>query len=470
MTGTAPVIWWVRRDLRLSDNPALRAAAAGGPVIAAFINDESVARLGAAPKWRLGQGLAELAASLETRGSRLVLRSGAARDELARLVAETGAAGVVWNRLYDPAARERDAQIKRDLAACGVSTQSFAGHLLFEPWAVRTGQGGHYSVFTPYWRAVRTREVPPPDRAPSHIPAPARWPESESLADWRMGAAMGRGARVVARHARIGEAAAQGRLEAFIAHGIDAYDRMRDLPAAGGTSRLSENLAWGEIGPRTVWHAALRGRDEGRAGAESFLRQLVWRDFAWHLLYHTPRLADANWRAEWDAFPWRGDNEEALLWRQGRTGVPMVDAAMREMYVTGTMHNRARMVAASFLTKHLLTHWKVGMDWFADCLIDWDPAANALGWQWVAGSGPDAAPYFRIFNPETQAERFDPEAAYRHRFVAELTPDPGRDARDFFRAAPRGWGLDPAAPYPDPVIGLKAGRARALDAFQKLGR
>ena len=236
--------------------------------------------------------------------------------------------------------------------------------------------------------------------------------------------------------------------------------RDRDRPDRAGSSRLSENLTWGEISPRAVWHAAERAR--GRAGGSRRCRkELIWREFAWHLLWHSPDLATANWRRDWDRFPWRGDNPDAERWRRGMTGEPMVDAGMRELFVTGTMHNRVRMLAASYLTKHLLTDWRVGLAWFEDCLVDWDPAANAMNWQWVAGSGPDAAPFFRVFSPERQAERFDPDGAYRRRF---LDPD-APEARAFFAAVPRSWGLDPAAPYPAPVIDAAEGRRRALAAY-----
>ena len=231
------------------------------------------------------------------------------------------------------------------------------------------------------------------------------------------------------------------------------------------TSSLSENLTYGEIGPRTVWHAAARALDDGHAGDEHFRKELVWREFAYHLMHHTPHIVDRHWRDAWDAFPWRGDNDDAERWRRGLTGVPFVDAAMREMYVTGKMHNRSRMIAGSYLTKHLMTDWRVGLAWFADCLTDWDPASNAMGWQWVAGSGPDAAPYFRIFNPDTQAEKFDADGSYQRRFVAELSETPGPEALSYFEAVPRAWHLDPTAAYPAPVIGLAEGRALALAAY-----
>jgi len=276
---------------------------------------------------------------------------------------------------------------------------------------------------------------------------------------------MRRGAAVVSAHQSPGEGAALARLAAFAEGPMAGYAARRDFMAEPATSGLSENLTWGEISPRRIWHRGWRAMEEGNPGAETFLKELVWREFAWHLMHHYPQIASRNWKPDWDAFPWRGDSAEAERWRRGQTGEPVVDAAMREMYVTGRMHNRARMIVASYLTKHLLTDWRIGLDWFAECLTDWDPAANAMGWQWVAGSGPDAAPFFRIFNPATQAEKFDPEARYRRRWVAELSRNPGADALSFFDAAPLSWQLDPARRYPLPMIDLAAGRERALAAL-----
>ena len=466
MSDTTPILCWLRRDLRLADNPMLYAAAmTGRPVIPVFINDETVSALGAAPQWRLGRAIAAFAEALEGIGARLVLRRGAALEVLRALIDESGAGAVWWGRQYDRAAIARDRDVKAALVAGGIDARSFAGHLLHEPWTVETGQGSYYKVYTPFWRAVKDRDVPAPDPAPASLPAPVAWPRSDALSDWRMSAAMDRGAAVVAVHACVGEAAARERLDGFVAERIAGYKARRDMLAEDATSLLSENLTHGEIGPRTVWRAAMAARADGAAGAEAFAQELVWRDFAWHLTYHTPHIAERNWRSDWEDFPWRGDNADAEGWRRGRTGVAVVDAAMREMYVTGRMHNRARMIVASFLTKHLLTHWRIGLDWFADCLIDWDPASNALGWQWAAGSGPDAAPYFRIFNPETQAQKFDPDAAYRRRWVAELSDTPPATALSYFDAIPRSWGLVPDAAYPEPAIGLKAGRERALAAY-----
>jgi deoxyribodipyrimidine photo-lyase len=284
-----------------------------------------------------------------------------------------------------------------------------------------------------------------------------------------MGAAMNRGAAVVARHAAVGEAAAQDRLADFVATRIGAYAEARDFPARQGTSRLSENLAWGEISVRACWHAGLRALGEGRRGAETFLRELVWRDFAWHLVHHTPHIVRESWREEWRDFPWDEDagRPEVRAWMQGRTGVPFVDAAMREMYVTGTMHNRARMIVASYLTKNLLGHWRIGQRWFEDCLIDWDPASNALGWQWTAGSGPDAAPYFRVFNPDTQAEKFDADGAYRRAWIAEGQARPPETALSYFEAIPVSWGMSPGDRYPSPLVDAAEGRRRALAAYER---
>lgn len=470
MTDTAPVLMWFRRDLRLGDNAALRAAVdLGRPVIPVFIHDEVVEAHGAAPKWRLGLGVAALADRLSGMGSRLILRRGRAEDVLTALIRETGAGAVYWSRLYDPDAIARDKGVKAALGAMGVEAKSFAGHVLFEPWTVETKTGDYYKVYSPFWRAVKDRVVPVPAPAPSTIKSPEVWPASDTLSDWAMGAAMRRGADVVAPYLAVGEAAARDRLDRFIDERADTYKARRDYPAQEATSRLSENLTYGEISPATIWHAGMRAHHEGAAGAEHFLKELVWRDFAYHLAYHTPRIVSDNWREGWDSFPWSedGDTPEVTAWKQGRTGIRFVDAAMREMYVTGTMHNRARMIVGSYLTKHLMTHWRVGLKWFEDCLVDWDPAANAMGWQWVAGCGPDAAPYFRIFNPETQLDKFDGDGAYTARWIAEGATRPSATALSYFDAIPESWPIGPSDRYPTPSQSLEAGRRRALTAYEK---
>ena len=460
-------IWWVRKDLRLGDNPALvQALAAGGSVIPVFVLDEVFESYGAAPLWRFGLGVEALAAQLEAMGSRLVCRRGRAEDVLTALVRETGAKTVRWSRAYDPDQVARDKGVKAALAAEGVDAASAPGHVMFEPWAVETKTGGYYRVYSPFWRAVADLGVAEPLDAPSVLPVPEVWPASERIADWGLAGPMRRGAAVVAGHVCVGEAAALARLGAFVEDRIDAYKDRRDFPAERSTSGLSENLAWGEISPGTCWHASRRLVEEGSRGAEHFLKELVWREFAYHLVWHTPHMLTRNWREGWDSFPWNEDETaEVLAWKQGRTGVRFVDAAMREMYVTGVMHNRARMIVASFLTKHLMSHWRIGQAWFDDCLIDWDPASNAMGWQWVAGSGPDAAPYFRVFNPDGQLEKFDKDRDYIRRWIAEDETNPTSTALSYFEAVPKSWGLTAEAGYPEPMVELAEGRARALEAY-----
>lgn len=462
------VIWWIRRDMRLADNVALCAAARLGDVIPVFIRDAGVDALGAAPKWRLGLGVQHLAEHLKQLGGTIVLRSGDAREVLLQLAKETGASAVYWSRLYDPDAIDRDTDVKSALSAQGIDAQSFAGHVLFEPWSVETKQGGFYKVYTPFWNTVKHREIPPSVGVPEMQFAAA--PHSESLADWHLGAAMNRGADVVLPHTHVGETAAQTRLTEFIDTHVDTYKARRDFPAEPVCSGLSENLTYGEISPRQIWHAGQRAFHEGAAGAEHFLKELVWREFAYHLLFHKPDLPTQNFRPHWAAFPWRDDSSavEVKRWMQGQTGIQFVDAAMREMYVTGTMHNRARMIVASYLTKHLLTDWRVGRAWFEECLIDWDPASNAMGWQWVAGCGPDAAPYFRIFNPDGQIEKFDKHCAYLDRWLVTKHTDPSATALSYFEAVPKSWGLTPDDGYPEPIAPLAEGRNRALEAYSAL--
>lgn len=471
MSTQQPIIVWFRRDLRVCDHPALSAAAqSGAPVIAVFIKDEHVDALGAAPKWRLGAALEKFSQTLAALGAQLVLRSGPALDVLQGLIKETGAQSVFWSRLYDPESVARDTAVKANLRAQGIEARSFGGHLMFEPWSVETKSGGMYKVYTPFWRSVKDRDVDAPLPTPAKL-TPYSGVDSETLANWVLGRGMQRGGAIVARHAQVGEGAAQDRLAEFIAQGVSDYVKQRDLPAVRGTSGLSENLALGEISPHQCWHAGLRALHEGKSDAEVFLKELVWREFAYHLMHHTPHILDSNWKPDWDKFAWNTDENhpDLLAWKQGRTGIEFVDAAMREMYVTGKMHNRGRMIVASYLTKHLLTHWKIGQAWFEDCLTDWDPASNAMGWQWAAGSGPDASPYFRVFNPVTQLDKFDRDRGYTRAWIAEGQSNPPETALSFFKATPKRWNLTPDALYPKPVVDAAEGRKRALDAYQGRG-
>ncbi|KAB7616141.1 deoxyribodipyrimidine photo-lyase [Amylibacter sp. SFDW26] len=465
MTTKSPIILWLRRDLRLSDHPALYTAVqTGRPIIPVWIHDECVETLGAAPKWRMGLSVKQFATTLENMGSKLILRRGKAVDVLKGLVKETGATTVYWSRAYDLDAIERDTAVKTSLREMGLKADSFKGHLLFEPWVAQTKAGGFFKVYTPFWNCVRQIPVSDCLPAPTNIASPITWPKTDNIVDWEMGRAMNRGAHVVAKHVCVGEEAALDRLTHFIDTAVDRYKEDRDFAGLPATSRLSENLTYGEISPRVLYHAGRAAMERGAKGAEHFIKEVVWREFAYHLIYHTPQITTSNWRSEWDSFPWRNDNPDAELWRQGMTGEPFIDAGMRELYVTGIMHNRVRMLVGSYLTKHLMTHWKVGLDWFADTLIDWDPASNAMGWQWVAGCGPDAALYFRVFNPATQAEKFDGDRAYRDRFLPteENSHD---DGMSFYAAIPLSWKLDLGQKSEEPIISLKEGRERALAAY-----
>ncbi|MEX0303024.1 MAG: deoxyribodipyrimidine photo-lyase [Leisingera sp.] len=470
MSNRPLVIWWIRRDLRLADNPALTAAVANGSaVLPVYILDAQDEALGAAPKFRLGLGLEHFGRELGKAGSRLILRRGNALEQLRQIIAETGAVAVYWSRLYNPAANERDTEVKQQLKTQGIDARSFSGRLLFEPWTVKTKAGGMFKVFTPFWKSLRLRAVDGLLSVPAALTTPGNWPDSDDLAGWAMGASMHRGADVVARHCRVGEAAAQARLDAFLEESVAVYKDRRDFPGEDATSGLSENLAWGEISPHRIWHLGCTAMERSSQGAETFLKQVVWREFAYHLMHHSSAILTRNWRPEWEAFPWQETEIPDLqAWRRGQTGYDFVDAAMRELFVTGKMHNRARMIAASFLTKHLMMHWKLGMDWFAETLVDWDPASNAMGWQWVAGSGPDASPFFRIFNPSGQQKKFDPSGDYTRRWIAEGQGTPPQSALDFFATVPRSWNLAPDAPRAAPIIPLQAGRERALTAYHEM--
>ena len=474
MADQGPAIWWIRRDLRLRDNPALMQAlelSKGAGVIPVYILDPLDEALGAAPQFRLGLGLEKFNQTLKACGSQLILRRGPALKVLQDICGEVGATSVVWSRAYDPDAIARDSDVKASLKTIGINAQSTGGRVLFEPWTVATGAGGMFKVYTPFWKAVRERDPGGVIAAPDRMPPPSQWPASLGLAELGLGRAMRRGADIVAAHCHVGEDAAQARLDQFLERRVIAYKSDRDLPGVRGCSGLSENLAWGEISPHRIWQAGMAVWHTGmaQAGAETFLKELCWREFAYHLMYHSPEILTRNWRPQWDGFPWQTeDTPEVLAWKQGRTGYTLVDAAMRELYVTGHMHNRARMVVASFLCKHLMVHWKTGMKWFEDCLVDWDPAANAMGWQWVAGSGPDAAPFFRIFNPDTQAQTHDPQRNYRDMWLAEGRRAPAPEALSFFDAAPLSWNMRPDMGPPVPIVDLKAGRARALEAHAAL--
>ena len=432
----SPSIVWFRDDLRLADNPALRAALdRDEPIIALYVLDEEsdgVRPLGGAARWWLHHSLASLHERLRDRAGRLVLRRGAAVRAVREVVRDAGAGAVFWNRRYGGPERAIDGALKSGLRADGVEVASFAGSLLFEPWTVKTGSGSHYSVFTPFWRACRALPAPrDPVPEPREIPGPGRHPASDRLEDWGLLPTTPDWAGGLRDTWEPGEPAARRRLRTFLSEELATYDRARDEPAAGATSMLSPYLRWGEVSPYTVWHEA-----KSADGAGGFLTEVGWREFAWHTLFHFPDLATKNLRAEFDAFTWpRLKPTHLKAWQRGRTGIPLVDAGMRELWHTGHMHNRVRMVTASFLIKNLLIDWRRGEEWFWDTLVDADAASNPFNWQWVAGSGADAAPYFRIFNPELQAKKFDPHGTYIGEWRADADLEPIVDLRETRNAA-----------------------------------
>lgn len=467
------MLLWFRRDLRLTDNPALdRAARTGRPVLPVFILDDDqpgIRRLGGASRWWLHGSLDALRTALEALGSRLLLRRGAADAVLAQLVRETGATDIVWNRLYDPDAVRRDKRIEALRVENSVAVQSCNAGLLFEPWTIRTGQQTPYRMFTPFWRRCLQERFDAPSSGPSALPAPAAWPASDELDDWRLRCSTPDWAAGLRAAWRPGEAGARKRLDAFLAEGLGNYHEDRDLPGAAGTSRLSPHLHFGEIGPRQI-AAALEALARG-PGPDAFLRELGWREFSHHLLFHNPDMAGTNLRSEFDRMPWQDDPDALRRWQRGLTGYPLVDAGMRELWTTGWMHNRVRMVTASFLTKHLLLDWRLGEDWFWDTLVDADWANNSVGWQWVAGCGADAAPYVRVFNPVAQSRRFDPEARYLRQWLPELRRLPNdlvHAPREAPAAALDAAGVRLGTDYPHPMVDHAAARERALEAYRRL--
>ena len=463
----AATLVWFRNDLRLADNPALIAGlGTGRAVVPVYVLDEETDGIrppGAASRWWLHHSLQALDASLRALGSRLILRRGPAERVLEDLAAECDASAIYWNRAYDHITRERDARLKQAFNGRGVVADGLKGNLLFEPWEVRTVSDGSFKIFTAFWRACRALPAPgAPLPAPRVLPAPPTWPTSAKVPDWRLEPTAPDWAGGLRASWTPGEAAAAARLAEFLDGSLARYRQARDAPAVDATSRLSPHLAFGEISPRQIWRAATaRGLS---AATDKFLAEIGWREFSYNLLFHHGDLAQRNFRPEFDAFPWV-DEEDALdAWRRGRTGYPIVDAGLRELWTTGWMHNRVRMIVASFLTKDLLIDWRAGERWFWDTLVDADPANNAAGWQWVAGSGADAAPYSRVFNPVLQGEKFDPSGDYVRRWVPELAGLPAETIH-------RPWTATTALPpelYPARIVDHAAARERALEAFRTL--
>ncbi|MCZ8122649.1 MAG: deoxyribodipyrimidine photo-lyase [Magnetospirillum sp.] len=463
----SPLLVWFRQDLRLSDNPALREAiATGAPVVPVYILDDDapgVWRMGGASRWWLHHSLASLARDLGDLGLKLILRRGKSAACLDALIGETKAAGVHWNRCYEPFAVARDKTIKADLEARGLVAKSFNANLLFEPWTIVSKTGTPFRVFTPFWKACLAAEPPSAAvPAPKKASAPGAWPASDALDAWALLPTKPDWAGGFSVWTP-GEAGAQARLASFVATALSGYASSRDRPDIEATSRLSPHLHFGEISPRQCFHAG--------ASSTKFVAELGWREFSHHLLFQLPDLPETALRTEFRDFPWRENPAHLRAWRKGATGYPIVDAGMRELWQTGWMHNRVRMIAASFLVKHLLQPWRAGEDWFWDTLVDADLANNAASWQWVAGCGADAAPYFRIFNPMLQGAKFDPDGAYVRRFVPELARLPAEHIHTPWEAPAdvlARAGVKLGVTYPNPIVDHGEARARALAAFQSL--
>ena len=462
-----PLIHWFRQDLRISDNPALLEAAKEGRVLPVYIFDKvhpEAYAPGGASRWWLHHSLQSLNDQLD---GRLQFYTGDPISILPELARKYGVHRIHWNRCYEPWSRQRDAKVKKQLQACDIEVRSYNGSLLWEPWDVLKKDGTSYKVFTPYYTKGCHHATPPrkPLLRPEKLDLIEPDVDACSIADLDLLPKV-RWDRKLEPHWKIGEAAAHTALHHFLERGIMNYRQKRDFPAHRNVSRLSPHLHWGEISPHQVWHAAAcigLGED-----VEHFHRELGWREFSYYRLYHFPELPRRNFNRRFDRFPWADDTVLLGCWKRGKTGIPIVDAGMRELWQTGYMHNRVRMIVASFLTKNLRIHWHHGEAWFWDCLTDADLASNSASWQWVAGCGADAAPYFRIFNPVTQGQKFDPTGEYTRRFVPELDRMPDRYLFNPWEAPPdvlSSAGVILGETYPHPVVDLKVSRERALQAY-----
>lgn len=476
---TQPIILWFRQDLRIADNPALVAAVAQNrPILPIYILEEPIQAwsLGGASRWWLHHSLSRLMADLATLDAPLLLLRGDPGQIIPELVQRVRAIGVLWNRRYEPHAIARDKEIRQELQKSKILVESYNSALLFEPWTIQTQAGQAYKVFTPYWRACLAKgQVDTPLAAPHKIIGVKTLPVGLALDDLCLLPRQPDWASGLRQTWTPGATGAKQQLTQFLRERLKDYTSLRDRPDVDGSSRLSPHLHFGEISPRQIWHAAQTAALSAQTtrGLDTFLKELGWREFNYHLLFHFPHLPEQNFRPEFNNFPSQEDPSIYQAWSQGRTGYPIVDAGMRQLWHTGWMHNRVRMIAASVLVKHLLQPWQVGAYWFWDTLVDADLANNSASWQWVAGCGADAAPYFRIFNPVLQGIKFDPEGAYVRQWVPELAKLPFPWIHKPWLAPPQlleQIGLRIGQDYPAPIIDPAVGRARALAAFANMSK
>lgn len=465
----ASALVWFRQDLRLGDNPAFfEACNHNQKVIPIYILDPQNTVLGEAQAWWLHHSLSSLNSDLEKLGSKLILRKGNPLKIFLELTTTLSIDAVYWNRCYEPKSIERDTKIKAALQESGVDVFSFNGSLLNEPWTIRNKSGDFFKVFTPYWKTCRQKLTAQPKQLISDSLNSVRL-KSDKLAEWKLLPQL-EWASQFPNYWTPGERGAQQLLKKFIKNHLKAYKTNRDIPEKQATSHLSPHLHFGEISPWTIVRAVEYARLDSRAdlvGVEHFLSELGWREFSYYLLYHVPSLPYENFKSDFDHFPW--DNNKSLLkqWQQGMTGYPIVDAGMRELWTTGYMHNRVRMIVASFLTKDLFIDWRLGADWFLDTLLDADLANNSASWQWVAGCGADAAPYFRIFNPVLQSQKFDPNGVYIRRWVPELACLNNVEIHAPWESA-NASSIYSTTNYPKPIISHSESRSKALAYYSQL--
>ena len=476
MTDKIAIVWF-REDLRIADNPALfQAREDGYKIVPCFILDDKTVTIGGASQWWLHHSLSSLHGALESIGARLILRKGEPEKCLIKLIKESEAKAVYWNRRYYEPQIDVDKSIKSRLEDRAIEVKTFNGSLLREPWEIETKTGNPYRVFTPFWKSLRkmgpARNEPFPkirtvDGASADV-------ETEYLDDWALLPSNPNWATGIAENWTPGEDGARDRLNDFLDGAINEYGDGRDCPAKELTSRLSPHLAFGEISPNIIWTETKSRMDSGEVNAsqaEKFLSEIAWREFSKQLLFYNPTLPEKPLREEFSNYPWNNDQDGLRAWQRGETGYPIVDAGMRQLWKTGWMHNRVRMIVASFLIKDQLIKWQEGAAWFWDTLVDADIANNSASWQWVAGSGADASPYFRIFNPITQGEKFDPDGSYVREFVPELAEMPKKHIHAPWKAP--GEVLEKAGvtlgeTYPDPIVDHAEARKRALEGYDKV--